>query len=137
MSFYIGLIHKEDDSTYGISFPDFPGCISFGDTADKVMENGISALRMHAAAIVEDGGQVPIPNSIETIQNSPEAWWQIEGATFVLVPLLLNAPRYSRVNISIDTNTLSTIDAAAKHRGLTRSAFIAQAAQNEILRIGG
>ncbi len=24
---YIALIHKEEKSDYGVSFPDFPGCI--------------------------------------------------------------------------------------------------------------
>ena len=27
---YIGLVHKEPDSDYGVSFPDLPGCITAG-----------------------------------------------------------------------------------------------------------
>lgn len=27
---YIGLIHKEDASDYGVSFPDFPGVVTAG-----------------------------------------------------------------------------------------------------------
>ena len=27
---YIGLIHKDAGSDYGVSFPDFPGCVTAG-----------------------------------------------------------------------------------------------------------
>jgi len=33
---YIALIHKEENSDYGVSFPDFPGCISAGETLEQV-----------------------------------------------------------------------------------------------------
>ena len=32
MGNYIGLIHKEADSDYGVSFPDFPGAVTAGTT---------------------------------------------------------------------------------------------------------
>ena len=40
--------------------------------------------------------------------------------------------RLVRANISLDKGTLNAIDAAARERGMTRSAFIAEAAMNEI-----
>ena len=30
MPSYIAIIHKEPESDYGVSFPDFPGCITAG-----------------------------------------------------------------------------------------------------------
>ena len=38
---YVAFVHKDPDSAYGISFPDFPGCISAGDTMDEVIANGV------------------------------------------------------------------------------------------------
>jgi antitoxin HicB len=35
MTVYIGLIHKEDDSSFGVSFPDLPGHVTAGDTLDE------------------------------------------------------------------------------------------------------
>ncbi len=29
---YIALVHKDKDTSYGVSFPDVPGCISAGET---------------------------------------------------------------------------------------------------------
>jgi hypothetical protein len=35
MPHYIALIHKDADSSYGVSFPDVPGVIAAGDTIDE------------------------------------------------------------------------------------------------------
>ena len=32
MTHYIALIHKDPDSSYGVSFPDLPGVFTGGDT---------------------------------------------------------------------------------------------------------
>ena len=29
---YIGLVHKDPESDYGVSFPDLPGCVTAGHT---------------------------------------------------------------------------------------------------------
>ena len=49
------------------------------------------------------------------------------------VPLLADAGRTVRINISLDKALVDQIDAAASARGLTRSAFIAQAAREKIV----
>ena len=51
-----------------------------------------------------------------------------------MVPLLLDKGRPTRANISIDAGLLEAIDAAAKQRGLTRSAFLASAARDKIAK---
>ena len=28
---YVAIIHKDTDSDFGVSFPDFPGCITAGE----------------------------------------------------------------------------------------------------------
>jgi metal-responsive CopG/Arc/MetJ family transcriptional regulator len=48
------------------------------------------------------------------------------------VPLLTDAGRTVRVNISLDKGLIDQIDTAASARGLTRSAFLAQAAREKI-----
>ena len=32
---YLAVIHKEPGSEYGVSFPDFPGCVTAGKTIDE------------------------------------------------------------------------------------------------------
>jgi predicted RNase H-like HicB family nuclease len=44
---YIALIHKEENSDYGVSFPDFPGCISAGETLEQAKTMAQEALIGH------------------------------------------------------------------------------------------
>ena len=46
MTHVIALIHEEAGS-FGISFPDFPGCISTADTLDEAVQRGAQALAFH------------------------------------------------------------------------------------------
>jgi hypothetical protein len=55
-----------------------------------------------------------------------------EGAALAIVPLLLDAGRPAKANLSIDAGLLTAIDEAAAARGLTRSAFLASAAREKI-----
>jgi uncharacterized protein (DUF1778 family) len=48
------------------------------------------------------------------------------------VPLVTSRHKSVRVNLSLDKGVVDAIDAAADLRGLTRSAFVAEAALNEI-----
>lgn len=129
---YVSFIHRDDGSGYGISFPEFPGCVSVGDTVDDAIRNGCEALAFHVEGLCDDGDAVPPPRSIEAIRADPElAEWR-RGADIVLVPLLLDRGSSRRVNISIDRGLLEAIDDEARQRRMTRSAFLASAARREI-----
>ena len=67
MPSYIALIHKDPDSDYGVSFPDFPGCISVGATLDEARGMAEEALAFHIDGMTEDGNAIPEPSSLETI----------------------------------------------------------------------
>jgi len=44
---YIAIIHKEADSDFGVSFPDFPGCITADLTLDEAKDMALEALAGH------------------------------------------------------------------------------------------
>src|SRR6187402_2615575 len=44
MTSYIALIHKDEDSDYGVSFPDFPGCVTAGRSMDAALALAEEAL---------------------------------------------------------------------------------------------
>ncbi|MDE0444170.1 MAG: type II toxin-antitoxin system HicB family antitoxin [Gammaproteobacteria bacterium] len=128
---YVSFIHR-DDAGYGVSFPDFPGCVSVGDTLDDAVRNGCEALAFHVEGLSADGSRVPAPRSIDAIKADPElADWR-RDADIVLIPLLLDRGSSRRVNISLDRGLLEAIDDEAKQRRVTRSAFLATAARHEI-----
>jgi predicted RNase H-like HicB family nuclease len=46
---YIALVHKDEGTSYGVSFPDVPGCVSAGDTFEEAVANAVEALAGHLA----------------------------------------------------------------------------------------
>lgn len=126
MKTFIAIVHKDTDSAYGIQFPDVPGCFSAADTLDALLPNAVEAL----ALWFEDADPIT-PRDLSEI--AAETADQIaDGAMLVAVPLITNAARPVRVNVSLDRGVLDAIDTAARGRNLTRSAFLAEAARNEI-----
>ena len=44
MKIYYGIVHKDEDSAYGVQFPDLPGCFSAADTAEEIIPNASEAV---------------------------------------------------------------------------------------------
>ncbi|MBN9552613.1 MAG: type II toxin-antitoxin system HicB family antitoxin [Alphaproteobacteria bacterium] len=64
---YIGLIHKELTSDYGVSFPDFPGVVTAGASLEEARELAEQALAFHVEGLIDDGEAVPDPASLEKV----------------------------------------------------------------------
>jgi predicted RNase H-like HicB family nuclease len=132
MNGYWALIHKDEGSAYGVSFPDVPGCISAGDTLEEALAEGREALSAHIAWLKAEGDDVPEPRTHEALKADTQAMQDAEGATWHLIlPRAVKAPRV-RVNIMIDPGLLREADEAADAQGLTRSAII-EAALRDII----
>jgi predicted RNase H-like HicB family nuclease len=72
MAAYIALVHKDDGTSYGVSFPDVPGCISAGDTFEEAVANAAEALAGHFALMKADGDAIPQPRSYEQLRHDPD-----------------------------------------------------------------
>jgi len=72
MSGTIALVHKNDGTSYGVSFPDVPGCISAGDTFEQAVANAGEALAGHFALMQADGEAIPAPRSFEQLKHDPD-----------------------------------------------------------------
>lgn len=123
MASYIAIIHKDADSDYGVSFPDFPGCVTAGRTLDEARAMAGEALSLHIQGMAEDGAAIPEPSALEQIARHPDF---ADG-----VAVLIDGPRQSqtvRVNITISSDDLAAIDSYASQHGMTRSGFLVQSA---------
>ncbi len=125
MKTFYAIVHKDRDSAFGVQFPDAPGCFSAADDLADVLPNAAEALSLYF-----DDAPPPEPSDLETIRAAADDLRA--GAFIVAVPLIERDARVVRANISLDKGTLAAIDAAASARGLTRSAFLAEAARREI-----
>jgi len=133
MSRYIALIHRGETGSWGVSFPDFPGCISAADTFEEIVDAAARALRFHVEGMIEDGDAIPAPRSLEDLRADPEFAEDFADAIVSLVPLLPPRARPMRVNVSLDANLLIEIDAKAAELGMNRSEFLAEAAKRLII----
>ena len=126
---YIALIQKDPASDYGVSFPDFPGCITAGKTIDEAKDLAQEALQLHLEGMLTDGEAVPAPSPLEKIMADPD---HADAVAFLVISIRVPSARTVRVNISVPAEDLRKIDALAKKRGLSRSAFLIKAAKQEL-----
>jgi predicted RNase H-like HicB family nuclease len=68
---YIAYLHKEKTSDYGVSFPDFPGCITAGKSLEEARRCAGQALALHVRGMVEDGELIPGPSSLKELADDP------------------------------------------------------------------
>ena len=128
MRYYIGIIHKDADSDFGISFPDFPGCVSAGADLSELAGMGEEALRGHIALMAEAGLAIPEPSSMDAVMADAD----FRDGTPVLVPAPAVSGRAVRVNITLPEDELRQIDEFAEANGFTRSGFLLRAARREM-----
>ena len=112
------------DSGCGVSFPDFPGCITAGVSLDEARSLAAEALGFHAAGMIEDGEAIPEPSTLEAVMADQEN----RDSVAILVPLETQS-KTVRVNISVPSEVLDLIDRHAEANGFTRSGFIVSAAR--------
>jgi predicted RNase H-like HicB family nuclease len=126
--FYPAYVHKDTDSAYGLTFPDFPGCFSAADTLQALPSAAQEAVEVYCEG---EAFSAPAP-------SAPQDWpgdERFEGGYWMLVDIDLSkvSTKSIRVNISLPENLVQQIDDFAKARHLSRSAFLAAAAKREML----
>lgn len=143
---YVALLHSPEvnSSTWGVTFPDLPGCVSSGRNDSEAIANAREALAGHVAAMKADGEPVPRARSPRELLEDAEFLDEIRhsvvdgviqgGATSMLIPLDEIALPKERINIMIERAVLRKIDEAARAKGVSRSAFIEQAAGKAALK---
>ncbi len=124
---FVVAIHKDPDSSYGVTVPDLPGCISSGDTLDEAFDQAREAIKGHIETLLMTSQPVPKMRPLQEHQ----AHVDFQDALcwgFVDVDLASIPSQGVRVNIMLPSGLLSTIDEHSKLEGETRSGFLAKAA---------
>jgi len=118
---YIAYLHKDKHSDFGVSFPDFPGCVTAGRTLEEAREMAVEALMVHMAGMLEDGDALPEPSTLDQLADDPA----MQGAVAFLVSA--EPPEKTvRINITARESQIEAIDRLARARGMTRSAYMVQ-----------
>lgn len=133
MRYFTAIIHQDEGSAYGLTFPDLPGCHAAADSWDDIPAAATEALDLW----FEDMPDV-VPASLETIRHRPDVAEALaSGAVLMPVPYIPADTAMERVNVSMERALLRAIDETAKARKMTRSSFLASAARRELIGATG
>jgi predicted RNase H-like HicB family nuclease len=120
---YIAIIHKDADSDFGVSFPDFPGCITAGRSLEEAKDMAREALAGHVEVMHEAGEPIPEPTALDEVMSKPDFQ---DGVGFLVS--VKEPGKTVRVNITLTEGELELIDQRARAQGLSRSAFLVRSA---------
>src|SRR5260370_24903642 len=116
---YIAYLHKDPKSDFGVSFPDFPGCVTAGRTLEEAHRMAAEALAMHIAGMVDDGEAIPRPSTLDELAGDSGR----KDAVAFLVHAAPATERTVRINITAREQQVEQIDKLADRARMTRSAY--------------
>jgi predicted RNase H-like HicB family nuclease len=125
MATYIALLHKDTGSDFGVTFPDFPGCVSAACDLEGLRRGAAEALALHIDGMIEDGEEIPAATTLAAYTASAD--------TDPALPIMLIAgpaphSRAVRVNVSLPADLIEAIDRVSPNR----SRFLAEAARAKL-----
>jgi predicted RNase H-like HicB family nuclease len=118
---YIAVIMKDQNSDYGVLFPDFLGCISAGETLEEAKNMGEEALQFHIDSMIEDGEELPAPSTLDQVKK------KYKKAVIYLLVSVRVPTKATRINITIDEKLLRKLDKYLINHDESRSSFFAKA----------
>ncbi|MCW8928520.1 MAG: type II toxin-antitoxin system HicB family antitoxin [Gammaproteobacteria bacterium] len=122
---YPVYVHPGDENhAHGVTLPDFPGCFAAADEWDALPDAVQEALELYVEG---EDIVVPPPTPLEKLAADPH----YQDGVWMLLELDLSRlrPRAVRVNISLPDSLVRRIDDYVGARHLSRSGFLAQAAE--------
>ncbi len=124
MTSYIALLRKDENSDYGVDFPDFPGCVTTGKTLEETRRMAEEALACHVEGMIEGGETVPDPSDLDAIMADP----QNRDAVGFVVRVASRPGRAVRINVTLPEDLVRDIDRVTTNR----SRFVAEAARRRL-----
>lgn len=125
--FYPVYVHHEPGAAYGITIPDLPGVFSAADEAadiPRMVQEAVEA--MYEGESAGPGPASPLERYSQSDEYTGGFWMLID------VDLSKLSTRAVRLNISLPEYLVGRIDEAAALRRMSRSAYLALAAEHEL-----
>ena len=66
------VVVEKGQSNYSAYSPDLPGCIATGKTVEGTLDEMRSAVKFHLEGILEYGGRLPAPKSLNSYINETD-----------------------------------------------------------------
>ena len=65
MSYRMEIVEDKEEGGFVVSYPDLPGCITYGETVEAAVTNALDAKKAWIEAALEEGIQIQEPDSLE------------------------------------------------------------------------
>jgi predicted RNase H-like HicB family nuclease len=126
MTAYIALLRKEPSSDFGVDFPDFPGCVTAGQTLEEARLMAAEALALQVDGMQQDGEPIPEPSALDAIMSDAGN----RDAVAFLVEVPARPAKSIRINVMLPQEVVAAIDRVSSNR----SRFLTDAAKDKLLR---
>lgn len=139
MRFYRAIAYQAPgdgpEDGWDVIFPDFPGCVTQGNTREEAIEYAREALALHVEGMIAEGLELPAASRVN--ERLPD--WVLEIAMapepmHIFLPQEVSGESL-RINITMDKALVERLDAAATREGTTRSGYLAQAVREKLQRM--
>jgi predicted RNase H-like HicB family nuclease len=132
MRFPIAIEGGDDNTAFGVVFPDVDGCFSAGDTLDEAIANAKEALDGYLELCFDVNDPVPVAKSIHEHRKNP----LFKDCVWAVIDVDISAyfGKSKKVNVTLPELLIQQIDdvAASNPSYKTRSGFLAKAAMHEL-----
>ena len=121
---------------YSVLFPDVPGCATWGDSLEEAFEQALDALAGHLAALEMDNEPIPEASDYAAAWEKARTEYEsydlgpLPASTVVFaVPAPAKVDGHDGESVLFNDAALAMIDRKAAAVGMTRSGFLARAAE--------
>ena len=108
----VAIEEGDSEHSFGVVFPDLPGCYSAGDTLDEALEQAREALEFHLEGLASQNTLAPKPSKVSDYVHNEE----FLGHTWALVSIDPTPyfGKSEKVNVTLPTALTARIDNTIK-----------------------
>ncbi len=124
---YVGLF-EEDRHGFSVAFPDFPECVTCGDTLDEAVDHAHEALAVFVEDMTEQGKPHPEPSKKKALLSNPE----YKGRKAINIAVNGDGTDFEEFEVVMHAHLLERIEKYSKLHGVSPADFLAVAAREAI-----
>lgn len=124
---YIAVFKKEKRG-FGVTFPDFPECVTFGADMEEALDMAHEALAMFVAMQLESGGELPEPRDFDAVRGLPSTG----DAKLAAVETAADGSDFEEVGVTFHRHLLERISEYCDRHGVDPADFLSVAAREAI-----
>jgi len=124
---YVALFEKEKKG-FGVIFPDFPECTTFGVSLDEAVDQAHEALALYVEDYLEEGRSLPEPSKKKVLLALPEN----KGRKAINVSVSEDGSDFEEFEVVMHGHLLSRIEKYCKLHGISPADFFAVSAREAI-----